>query len=113
CYAGEAQIGMAQVFYARNELNDALRHVTSGVDLVRQVVEFQLPAFGQVTLAWILHALGQSEDALEAMDNACRLRPLSDVVTMFSPAQTERARLWLAQGRIDRATGWADERGLS
>jgi LuxR family maltose regulon positive regulatory protein len=112
-HSGEAHIGIAQVLYARNELDDALRHVTSGVDLVRQVVEFQLPAFGQVTLAWILHALGQSEDALEAMDNACRLLPLSDVVTMFSPAQTERARLWLAQGRIDRATGWADERGLS
>jgi ATP/maltotriose-dependent transcriptional regulator MalT len=112
-HSGEAHIGIAQVLYARNELDDALRHVTSGIDLVRQVVEFQLPAFGQVTLAWILHALGQSEDALEAMNDACRLLPRSDVVTMFSPAQTERARLWLAQGRIDQAMRWAVERGLS
>jgi LuxR family maltose regulon positive regulatory protein len=112
-HSGEAHIGMAQVFYARNELNDALRHVTTGIDLVRQVVEFQLPAFGQVTLAWVLQASGQSEDALEAMNNACRLLPLSEVVTMFSPAQTERARLWLAQGRVDRAMAWAVERGLS
>ncbi len=112
-HAGEAHIGIAQVLYARNELDDALRHVTSGIDLVQQVVEFQLPAFGQVMLAWILQALGRSDDALEAMNDACRLLPPSDVVTMFSPAHTERAGLWLAQGRLEQATGWAIERGLS
>jgi LuxR family maltose regulon positive regulatory protein len=112
-HSGEAHIGIAQVLYARNELDDALRHVTSGIDLVRQVVEFQLPAFGQVTLARILQALGQSDDALEAMNEAGRLLPPSGVVAMFSPAQTERAGLWLAQGRIDLAMAWAVQRGLS
>ncbi len=112
-HSGEAHIGIAQVLWARNELDDALRHVTSGIQLARQVVEFQLPAFGQVTLAWILQAMGDADGAIEAMDEACRLLPPTDVVTMFSPAQTERAGLWLAQGRIDQAIRWAAERGLS
>jgi LuxR family maltose regulon positive regulatory protein len=112
-HSGEAHIGIAQVLYARDELDDALRHVTSGIELARPVVEFQLPAFGQVTLAWILQAMGDADGAIGAMDEACRLLPASDVVTMFSPAQTERAGLWLAQGRNDQAIRWAAERGLS
>jgi LuxR family transcriptional regulator, maltose regulon positive regulatory protein len=34
-------------------------------------------------------------------------------VTMFSPAQTERAGLLLAQGRVEEAARWAEERGLT
>ncbi len=112
-HSGEAHIGIAQVLYARNELKDALRHVTSGIQLVRHVVEFQLPAFGQVTLAWICQAMGDADGAIAAMAEACRLLPATDVVTMFSPAQTEQAGLWLAQGRIVEARRWAAERGLS
>lgn len=35
----EAHIGIAQVLYARDELDDALRHATEAVTLGRQVVE--------------------------------------------------------------------------
>ena len=37
----------------------------------------------------------------------------TDVVTMFSPAQTERAGLLLAQGRVEEAARWAEECGLT
>jgi LuxR family maltose regulon positive regulatory protein len=77
------------------------------------VVEFRLPAFGLVNLAWTRQAMGDRDGALEAIDEACRLLPATDVVTMFSPAQTERAGLLLAQGRVDEAARWAEERGLT
>ncbi len=112
-HAGEAHVGIAQVLYARNELDEALRHVTEGIDLTRQVVEFRLPAFGLVALAWIRQAMGDADRADEAIDEACHLLPASDVVTMFSPAQTERAALFLAQGRIAEAARWVRQRGLA
>jgi ATP/maltotriose-dependent transcriptional regulator MalT len=102
-HAGEAHVGIAQVLYARDQLDDALQHVTKGIELTRQVVEFRLPAFGLVTLAWTRQAIGDRDGALEAIDEACRLLPAIDVVTMFSPAQTERAGLLLAQGRVEEA----------
>jgi LuxR family transcriptional regulator, maltose regulon positive regulatory protein len=112
-HAGEAHVGIAQVLYARDQLDDALQHVTEGIELTRQVVEFRLPAFGLVNLAWTRQAMGDRDGALEAIDEACRLLPATDVVTMFSPAQTERAGLLLAQGRVEEAARWAEERGLT
>jgi LuxR family transcriptional regulator, maltose regulon positive regulatory protein len=112
-HAGEAHIGIGQVLHARNQLDDALRHVTEGIELTRQVVEFQLPAFGLVSLAWIRQAMGDADGALAAIDEACDLLPATDVVTMFSPAQTERAGLLLALGRVEEAAHWTRERGLT
>jgi len=112
-HAGEAHLGIAQVLYARDQLDDALQHVTEGIELTRQVVEFRLPAFGLVNLAWTRQAMGDRDGALEAIDEACRLLPATDVVTMFSPAQTERAGLLLAQGRVEEAERWVRGRGLT
>jgi LuxR family transcriptional regulator, maltose regulon positive regulatory protein len=112
-HAGEAHIGIAQVLLARNELDTALRHVTKGIELTRQVVEFQLPAFGLVTLAQMRLAMADGSGAIEAIEEACRLLPGWEVTTMFSPAQTERAGLLLALGRVQEAADWAQERGLT
>jgi LuxR family maltose regulon positive regulatory protein len=112
-HAGEAHLGIAQVLYARNQLDDALRHVTEAIELTGQVVEFRLPAFGLVTLAWVRQAMGDADGALEAIDEACRLLAATEVVTMFSPAKTERAGLLLAQGRVAEAERWTQERKLT
>jgi LuxR family transcriptional regulator, maltose regulon positive regulatory protein len=112
-HAGEAHVGIGQVLHARNELDDALRHVTEGIELTGQVVEFRLPAFGLVSLAWIRRAMGDANGALAAIDEACGLLPATDVVAMFSPAQTERAGLLLALGRVEEAERWTRERGLT
>ena len=112
-HAGEAHIGIAQVLYSRDELDDALRHATKGVELTRDVVEFRLPAFGLVTLAWIRHALGNREGALEAVNEASRMFPAENVPSLWYPAPAERVRLLLVHGRVDDAARWIRERGLS
>jgi LuxR family maltose regulon positive regulatory protein len=112
-YAGEAHVGIAQVLYERNELGDALDHVTKGIELTRQVVEFQLPALGLVTLSRIRQAMGQVDAALQVIEEACRIHPATDIVSLLSPAAAERARLLLALGRQGEATAWTEERGLT
>jgi LuxR family maltose regulon positive regulatory protein len=111
-HAAESHLGMAQVFYERDELDRARDHVTTGLEFGRQVVDVTTPLLGLVTLAWIHQAHGEQEPALAAMDEACRLRSRSDVIAMWNPAPSEHARLMLAQGRIHEAARWIEERGL-
>ena len=114
-HAAEAHIGIAQVLYQRDELDEAMRHASAGVDQCRHAVEFVLPAIGLLTLAWIRHAMGQDDAALEAADEACRVRPNRprSFVALWNPAEAERARLRLAVGRAEDAQRWVDEWGLS
>ena len=114
-HAAEAHIGIAQVLYQRDELDEALRHARAGVDLCRNAVEFVLPAIGLLTLAWIHRAKGQEDAALDAANEARRIRPNRPkaFVALWNPAEAERARLLLALGRTNDAERWADEWGLS
>ena len=114
-HAGEAHLGIAQVLYARNQLDDALRHVTEAIELGRQV-EFQLLALGLTALSRIRKALEDPEAALKAIEEACQLLPATELANMFglaSLAQAERARLLLVLGRVREAERWAEERGLT
>jgi ATP/maltotriose-dependent transcriptional regulator MalT len=112
-HAGELHLGLSRVLYERDELMAALEHVTVGIDLSRYVMMERARDRGLVTLAWIRQAMGETDRALEAMDQACRMYPSTDATSLFNPAPAERARLWVAIGRIEEATRWTEERGLS
>lgn len=109
---GMAHLGMAEVYYARNELEHALHHAIEGVNLARQLTSTQSLANGLATLAWIQQALGDSPTALKTMDEAARVIPNLVVVALQNPVPTERARLMLAQGNMMEATSWVEKRGL-
>jgi LuxR family transcriptional regulator, maltose regulon positive regulatory protein len=106
-------VGIAEVLYERDELDLALEHVTQGIELCRQVLVLRKWNRGLCTLGWIRQALGEPDAALAAMDEACRLYPTVEVASLFNPAAAERARLLLAQGRVEEAARWTEERGLS
>jgi LuxR family transcriptional regulator, maltose regulon positive regulatory protein len=112
-HAGEAHVGIAQVLYQRNQLDEAHQHATRGVELCRQVIELTELDVALVALAWIRQAMGDPGGALEAMDGACRTYPRADVVALAYPAQSERARLLLTLGRVEEAARWTRERGLT
>lgn len=112
-HAGEAHIGIAQVLYQRDQLEDALEHAIAGIELCRHTVQFVLPAVGLVTLGWTRNAMGDADAAREALDGACRIRPGQGFVALWNPAEAERARLLLAQGRVQEAEGWVEEEGLN
>jgi ATP/maltotriose-dependent transcriptional regulator MalT len=112
-HAAEAHLGIAQVLYERNQLDDALRHVTESIELGRQLIWFFEPGRRLVTLAWIRHARGEADAALDAMNEACRMHPSPAVNSLWNPAPLERARLLLAQGQTAEAERWTEERGLT
>ena len=109
---GEAHVGLAEVLYQRDQLDDALHHLTQGIALCRRLTSRQALATGLSTLAWVRWAAGDASGAGEAMEEAYRALPSLDVVSFSNPVPAERARLLLAQARVAEAAGWLDERRL-
>jgi len=108
--AGPAYVGLAEVAYQRNELDDAQRYVTEGIALCRQLAYTPPLAAGLVTLAWIRQATGDRAAALQAMGEAGQAAP--GPPGLLNPVPAQRARLLLAQGDLAAATRWATEHGL-
>ncbi len=112
-HTGMAHVGLAQVLYERNELTAALDHATRGVTLFRQLAFTPLLATGLTVVARIRHAHGDAAGALEAMDEAGQAGLSPQVIALFNPVPTQRARLLLAQGDAASAAQWTTAAGLS
>ncbi|HEV3289212.1 MAG TPA: tetratricopeptide repeat protein, partial [Streptosporangiaceae bacterium] len=109
---GPAHVGLAQVLYERNELNAALDHATRGVTLCRQLAFTPALAAGLAVVARIRYALGDAAGALEAIGEAGQAGLSPQVITLFNPVPSQRARLLLAQGDTAAAAHWTQQRGL-
>ena len=110
---GPAHVGLAQVLYERNELTAALEHATSGVTLCRQLAFTASLATGLAVVARIRQAHGDAAGALEAMGEAGQAGLSPQVIALFNPVPSQRARLLLAQGDVGEAAQWATAAGLS
>ena len=110
-YAGLAHLGIARVLYERDQVDDALRHVTEGMDLGQQEIWFREHAL--VASAWIRRAMGQADGAVADMNEACALQASPEVNSLWHPAAVERARLLLAHGKVAEAAPWTEERALT
>ena len=108
--AGPAHVSLGEVAYQRNELDDAVRHVTEGIRLCRHFVYSMPLAAGLATLAWIRQASGDPAGALGAIGEAGQAAPGPPGLVNLVPAQ--RARLLLAQGDVAAAARWTEECGL-
>ncbi len=110
--AAAPHVGMAELFYERNQLEQALRHAGEGISLGRQLTSTQSLATGLATLAWIRKAMEDPAGAQEAMDEAYQVMPNLEIVALHNPVPAERARLLLAQGDVKEVARWVEERGL-
>ena len=110
---GPAHVGLAQVLYERDELTAALDHATRGVTLCQQLAFTAALATGLAVVARIRHAQGDAAGAREAMGEAGRIGLSPQVITLFNPVPSHRARLLLAQGDVHAAAQWTTAAGLS
>ena len=108
--AGPAYVGLAEVAYQRNELDAALRHVTDGIALCRQLAYTPPLAAGLLTLAWIRQLTGDPAGAREAIGEAAQAAP--GPPGLLNPVPAQRGRLLLAQGDLAAAARVAQDNGL-
>jgi LuxR family maltose regulon positive regulatory protein len=111
--AGAAHVGIAEVAYQRDELDVAMRHVTDGIEICRQLPFTQPLATGLVTLAWIRQATGDADGALDAVSEAEQVPASPDLADLLNLVPVQRARLLLSQGNVPAVAQWIEERGLS
>src|SRR6266511_787590 len=110
--AAVAHVGLAEVLYERNQLDQALHHAGEGISLGQQLTSTQALATGLATMAWIRQAMRNLVGARQAMDEAHQVMLAAEVVSLFNPVPAEWARLLLAPGGVKAVARWVEERGL-
>ncbi len=103
---GMLYIGLGELAYEQNDLLNANRLLTKGIDMtsVGQMQYFH--SWGQVLLAQTQLALGMSDGLLGSTTEAGLMRYSGRFVVEVPPLSAGLANLWLSQGRIDKVADW-------
>lgn len=112
--ADRVYAGLSRVSYEWNHLEAAAQYTHPCIELCRQWGNDDLLAVGYVMLARLEHVQGNLEKAQEAMRAAeqlaseCRLSSRRSIWV-----KSALARLWIAQGNLDRVAHLVQEGGLT
>jgi LuxR family transcriptional regulator, maltose regulon positive regulatory protein len=105
-------VGMSELYRERNDLEAATQHLLKSKEQGEHTGFPQNPYRWRVAMARLREAQGDLEGALGLLDEAERLY-VSDFYPNVRPIPALKAHVWVAQGRLGEALGWARERGLS
>jgi LuxR family maltose regulon positive regulatory protein len=110
--AADMHTGMSELFRERNDLETAAQHLLVSRELGEENGLSQNPYRSRVTAARIRQAQGDPDGALELLEEAERLYA-SDFSPDVRPVAAVKARVWIAQGKLSAAWGWARENGVT
>lgn len=104
-------VGMSEIERERNNLSAAAQHLMKSSELGSFAGLPQNPYRRCLAIARMRAIEGDLEGALDLLAEAERLY-LGDFSPNVRPVAAFRARVWIAQGRLDEAFGWAREQNL-
>ncbi len=110
--AADMHVGISELFRERNDLEAASEHLLTSRKMGDQNGLPQNPYRSRVAAARIRQAEGDLDGALELLTKAERLY-VGDFSPDVRPIAALKARVWIAQGKLSEARGWAQRRGLS
>jgi LuxR family maltose regulon positive regulatory protein len=111
--AGEALMGLGNLFYQWNDLEAAARYLIQGIELTGRWGEVGAMD-GYISLAHVRQAQGDVGGAREALQKAQQLALKTDVTELDDIlVAAHQAHLWVAQGDLEAALRWLEERGLT
>jgi LuxR family maltose regulon positive regulatory protein len=105
-------VGMSELHREHNDLETAIQHLLRGQELGEWAGFPQNPYRWRVAMARIRTDQGDLDGALELLHEA-EHRYVSDFFPNVRPVAALKARVWVAQGRLDEALDWTREQGLS
>jgi len=105
-------VGMSEIARERDDLPTATQLLLRSQELGEHTGLPQNPYRWRVAMARVREAEGDLSGALDLLNEAKRLY-VSDFFPEVRPVPALRARVWIAQGRLGEALGWARDRGLS
>lgn len=110
--AARALMGLAELAREWNNLEAAAQHLDEALGLCRQYGEMG-SLVCLLTLSRVRLEQGDAAAAQGLLDQAQELASASRVTAIDDRlVAVSQARLWIALGELDRAAGWAQERGL-
>jgi LuxR family maltose regulon positive regulatory protein len=110
---GHAYVGLAEILLEKNELDNALAHVSDGIQRGEQVNDADALREGYLIKARILAAMGDERGAESAIETGVEIARRLPDTACFQESQAWAAILRIAEGDIASATNWASSRGLS
>jgi LuxR family maltose regulon positive regulatory protein len=111
--AARALIGLSDVWREWNDLDQALRYCSEGIQLAGQLRQ-SLAIPGYLTLARIQHALGSASLAQQAAQQAWQLARQTAATSLDDLyVRLFQAQLAVWQGDLETAMRWLNERQLS
>ena len=110
--AADMHVGMSELCRERNDLEAASQHLLAGRELGDENGLPQYPYRSRVAAARIRQAEGDLDGALELLEEA---EPVyaSNYSPDVRPVAADKARVWIAQGNLSAARGWAREHGVA
>ncbi len=105
-------VGMSSLSIERGDLEAAARHLARSDGMDEHLGLPQYPYRRRLTTARLRIAEGDLDRAVDLLDDAERLY-VGDFLPNVRPVPASRARVWIAQGRLDDAFDWARGRDLS
>jgi LuxR family maltose regulon positive regulatory protein len=110
--AADMYVGMSALYYEHNDLKTATQHLLTSQALGELAGLPQNPYRWRAAMARIRETQGDLDGALDLLDQAERLYN-GNFSPNVRPIATRKTRVWVAQGRLGEALGWAREQGLS
>lgn len=110
--AADMYVGMSELHRERGDLDAAEQSLLRSSELGELAGLPQNPYRRRLALARIRQARGELDGAIALLQEAERLYA-GDFSPDVRPVAAFTARVWIAQGRLGEALGWARARGLS
>jgi LuxR family maltose regulon positive regulatory protein len=110
--AADMHVGMGELYLDRNDLDTAAQHIQKSRELGDLNGLPKNPHRWRVAMARIQQAQGDLSGAVQLLDEAEHFYN-DDFSPSVHPIPALRARVWVAQGKLDQALDWAREQGLS
>jgi LuxR family maltose regulon positive regulatory protein len=110
--AADMHVGMSALYCEHNDLKTATQHLLTSQALGDLAGLQQNPYRWCAAMARIRKAQGDLDGALDLLDQAERLYD-GNFSPNIRPVATRKVRVWVVQGRLGEAMGWARTQGLS
>jgi LuxR family transcriptional regulator, maltose regulon positive regulatory protein len=108
----DMHVGMSRIHCERNDLEAAIQHLVTSQELGEHTGLPQNPYRWRVGMARITEARGDLDGALDLLKEAEHLY-VGDFFPDVRLVSALKARVWLAQGKLEEALEWTLERELS
>lgn len=107
---GSAYVGLSQVLYKWDELDEALTHLNHGIELGEQSNDITTVLDGLLTLVAVNRGQGKFSEASAALERVEQILLQSTRAQVYSHLSAQQAQLWLAQDNLAATLVWATER---